>query len=98
LQGILVFSLPLAGFYLLWSTYKQKHNAGTLVAVAGGFSAVLVVEALTYYVDVSDPLYRLRRSSDTINCPMPRFGSGTRQRHGPDFWADSFVTDQKQYS
>lgn len=55
----IVFSLPFVGSYLLWSTYKHRSNGGVTVAVAAGFSAVLIVESLVYYLYLSDPLYHL---------------------------------------
>jgi 4-amino-4-deoxy-L-arabinose transferase-like glycosyltransferase len=55
----ILFSLPFVGFYLLWSTYKQRRSAGLAVAVAAGFSAVLIGESFIYYFCLSDPLYHL---------------------------------------
>jgi 4-amino-4-deoxy-L-arabinose transferase-like glycosyltransferase len=55
----LVFSLPLVAFYLLWLIYQERRSVGIAVAVAAGFSVVVIVESLVYYLYLSDPLYHL---------------------------------------
>jgi 4-amino-4-deoxy-L-arabinose transferase-like glycosyltransferase len=54
-----MFSLPFIGAYLLWSGYLERRNTVLALAVAAGFSTVVLAESLAYYAYFSDARYHL---------------------------------------